>query len=196
MEYIIVLAGQPEQPSKRKIEIFATYQTQTSGPLLELAAAAKEKKVPNKSTVERIKTATDETFSILHSEKLMTTRLDAYESHWTSIKKIEDGLVFGVKATPFVKAFTVAGQDGANKVSTCTILVSASKGDGAVIRYIKSAELKGGKFKELGVTVVIQEVERAEYVFKSYRNDVETGSTQGVPYVDAKKTVKISIQEK
>jgi hypothetical protein len=95
----------------------------------------------------------------------------------------------------FYDSFLVAGIEGMNS-STCTVVVGASKGTGAIVKYAKAADaVRMGAFKDMGFTLVTQEIERAEYIFKSYRSGKETGSTGRVPCVSSTKPVTVTIPE-
>src|SRR5438132_1438411 len=103
---IVVLAGQTDQ-MKQRLSVFSSYQTQTEKPLNAIAAAIKDGKAVEPSHVEMLRNATDQTLKVLHSNKLMNPRLEAYEAQWVSIRKIDDGLAFGKRAVPFVQSFTI-----------------------------------------------------------------------------------------
>jgi hypothetical protein len=196
----LALGVQTQDPdTKRKLAIFATYEQETEFRLVEIKkdVVVAKVKTPAPADLRAFVDLTDAAFRLLREEKLTNPRIDAYEGQWKYIKKFDKtSLTFAERVIPFAESFITAGREGRNNVLTCTVTVTAAKGDGGVIRFIKTAAAaQGGKDKEFGVTVATKDVERAEYIFKCYRNDKETGATKGIACTDTKKPVIVKIPE-
>ncbi len=140
---------------------------------------------------------TDATFSKLKVLGLTDKKFQAYEEYWGGLVKPElqanpRSIVTTTKVGLFPDELAKAAKGG-----MCTLVISASKGEGAAVHYAKFQDADVGRsFRQLaGTTTIIQEVERAEYVFKCIRNGRETGKTGIVACLDSKTPVKVVIPE-
>jgi hypothetical protein len=77
----------------------------------------------------------------------------------------------------------------------CTVVISASKGTGAVVEYAKAVDARKGNFKHMGTTLVQTELEPANYVFVAKRGGKETGRTKEVDCTDVKRHITVDIPE-
>lgn len=140
---------------------------------------------------------TDNTFSQLGKLRLLDNKMVVYQEHWSSSLKPalknnprDTGTVF--KVGLFRSEIEKAAQGG-----NCTIVITASNGEGAFVHYAKAQDADLGRsYKQLpGTTTIIQELERAEYKFKSIREGRQTGKTDIVACTDSKTPVKLVISE-
>lgn len=138
--------------------------------------------------------STDDVFRRLESDKLIDDKLEAYRAYWKALGPKLEKAPQNKAVLAAVEAFP---DDllAAAKGNKCTVTVSASKGDGAEITYIKFVDDGKAKDSHFGVTLVTKEVEAAEYVFRSHRKGAQTGESK-VKCTDTKKPVAVSVQEK
>lgn len=139
---------------------------------------------------------TDLAFSRLAKNQLLDGKFLAYENVWGALK--------GKLVADPTDKMTVAKVNGfgvqlvtASYGTNCTVVVAASRGEGATVHYAKSHDADLGRpFRQLsGTTTIIQEVEPAEYVFKAFRAGKETGKTDTVACVSTRIPVKVVIAE-
>jgi hypothetical protein len=146
------------------------------GNLKKYSAQFSEVKVYS-STNDFVK-AVDAVFSDLHSRDLMTKKLETYEKHWKDLRKSshiskpESPKMRDLVMASFATNLFLAAEGG-----RCTVTVSASGGTGAVVKCAKAADAESGPFRELGLSTIPADVEKANYVFIAYRKSVETGRT-------------------
>jgi len=140
---------------------------------------------------------TDAAFTRLEKLNLIDNKLGVYQNHWSSLLKPAltsnpSDATTATKVGLFRSEISKAVKDG-----NCTIVITASKGEGATIHYSKAHDADLGRaYRQLpGTTTIIHELERAEYRFKSVRNNMETGKSEIVACIDAKTAVKLVINE-
>ena len=165
--------------------------------LLELALeevwGAETLKAEHVETIKRIyPTTVKEMFSDLKKNDLIDEKMTSYQEYW---KKLEDSPLFTRPASPkalaalltsFSKNVTLAAAG-----DRCTVSVSASKGNGAVVKYVKAVDAADGSLKELGISTTQAELEKAEYVFVTFRSGKETGRTSKKDCTGSKQIVEI-----
>jgi hypothetical protein len=138
-------------------------------------------------------TIVKEIFSDLKRNELMDEKMTSYQEYW---KKLEDsplltrpesGKAFEAVLTSYSKNLALAAVG-----DRCTVSVSASKGNGAVVKYVKAVDAAAGTLSELGISTTQAEVEKAEYVFVTYRSGKETGRTSKKDCTGSKQIVEVS----
>jgi hypothetical protein len=148
------------------------------------------------AAAEKFAIRTDKTFQELAKKRLLDKKLGAYQTHWGLLKPVfeanpRDEMTL-TKLDGFSAQFVKAAMGG-----NCTIVISASAGEGAIVHDAKAHDADLGRaYKELpGTTTIIYELERAEYKFKSFRGKKETGRTDIVACTDSKTPVRVVINE-
>jgi hypothetical protein len=138
---------------------------------------------------------TDNMFRILEDKNLLDQKLVAYQNDWSVLKPYlqkypgDPDVIDRVEL--FRTNFALAGRG-----RTCTVVVNASKGLGALAKYAKALDADlGGEFKDLGPTPATRELERAEYKFKSFRDAKEMGKTDAVACTNVNMTISVFIVE-
>src|SRR5262249_28900241 len=178
-----------------KEKIVWSYSKAASADTVAIKAAI-ENPVKEKIAVTELTKRTDNTFRILEDKNLLDQKLVAYQNDWYVLKTYLQKYPGDPDVIDRVEVFRT-NFALASRGRTCTVVVSASKGLGALVKYAKALDAdQGQEFKELGPTVVTRELERAEYKFKSFREGTETGSTDAIPCINAKTAVPVVIVEK
>jgi hypothetical protein len=185
-------SGFAQFDSKQKIIL--SYSKAASADTVALKAAV-ENPVKAKTAAVALTKRTDDIFRILEDKNLLDQKLVAYQNDWSTLKfdlqKYPANTSVAHRAEVFRINFALA-----SKARTCTVVVSASRGLGALVKYAKALDAdQGQEFKELGPTVVTRELERAEYKFKSFREGNETGRTDPIPCIAVKTPVTVVIVE-
>jgi hypothetical protein len=189
--------GKDGKADPLRIQFFEGYESRTKLPIKGVKAALAAKKDPDLSDLDEIRQATTKTFAQLDKSGLLDPRLAAYENQWTKLKDLKAAPAeFGERAVTFVEAFIACGT-AAHKGTKATVTVGASKGDGALIKYVKAADAAAGvPSNQFGISLVTKEIERAAYIFQAFRNGKETGRTDRVDCTDSKQPVVVTVVEK
>jgi hypothetical protein len=145
---------------------------------------------------KKLTKSVDTIFEELGEKSLLNEKLQAHRDQWVTLREkiMRDPRSRDIQGSysRFVKYLV----DGA-KGTKCTVVVSASNGEGARVKEAKAADaVAGGSFIDLGNSTVVAELEPAEYFFKAFRKDKETGHTDRVKCTDTKKPVSVKIDEK
>jgi hypothetical protein len=137
---------------------------------------------------------TDATFKQLAAKKLLDTKFMAYQAYWGKLRPaLQEG---SLDETTISKLNSFGAQVvKAAKGGDCTVVISASKGSGAIVSYAKAqdAELGRGYTQLPGSTTIVWELEPAEYKFRCFRKGKETGRTDIVKCTQP--VVEITIDE-
>lgn len=122
-------------------------------------------------------TSTNNAFEAWIGGNLLNDRVRAYELSWSY--QLRRGLLLQVKDPTWIAStqtfYTSLQRQALSDKRTVTVTVSASRGDGALVKYAKTADAANDLFTDMGFTVVTRELERARYVFRTYRVGRQTG---------------------
>lgn len=192
----LALVGQAlaQQSDWQRYRIVAAYAESSAADKKALMVANTPAEAAAAADTFAIKT--DKAFQQLAEKQLLDKKLTAYQTHWGLLKP-------ALQANPLDKwTITKLGLFGAEVVKAakggmCTIVISASGGEGAIVHYAKAHDVDLGRsYSQLpGTTTIIHELERAEYKFKCFRSGKETGKTDIVACTDSKAPVKVVISE-
>lgn len=148
----------------------------------DLGALSDKNAAEAAKVAQKIGKDTTTMFQGVYRENLTNDRLAAYAKYWTyglGDRFAENPA--GQKAAMKVFAAGLAESIKGRKSNKCSVTVVASNGEGAVIKYAKPPDDRKGIFKEMPrPTMVTHDVERAQYIFHSYRNGRETGKTEAI----------------
>lgn len=191
-----VLVGQAlaQDTYRKRYRIVSAYVETSAADKTALMAANTPQEAA--AAAENFVMKTDSTFQVLAEMRLLDNKLAAYQTHWSLLKP-------ALRANPRDE-MTITKLDGfgiefgkAAKGGKCTIVISASSGEGAIVHYAKAHDAELGRaYRQLpGTTTIIYELERAEYKFKCFRNAKETGRTNVVACTDSKAPVNLVIKE-
>jgi hypothetical protein len=184
-------AAESDQNYKRE-QIIKEYVSKTR-PDLVLLATKKDKIIAKEAASSVIK-STDATFSYLAATKLSNDKIQVYEAAWIPLRATlgedpQDPATLK-EMNEFRTNILLAASARSSK---STVFVTASNGNGATVRYAKAADAaRLENYLLLGVTPFSpHELERGTYVFKAFRDGVETGSTGNIPCTASTTTVNI-----
>lgn len=184
-----------ENKDQARIDVIYGYKTtaQADAKALALATSSGEATTAAFGFAKK----TDDAFAKLKTLGLSDRKLLVYEEYWGGLIKprLQDdpqNAYTTIKVGAFPEELFRAAKGG-----LCTLVVSASRGEGATVHYAKAHDAQLGRsFRQLaGTTTIIQEIEKAEYVLKCIRNGKETGKTGVIACLDSKTPVKVVIEE-
>jgi hypothetical protein len=115
-------------------------------------------------------------FAGLAGDNLLNDKMVLYERVWQAKKPRMRGWIEEppVAVDDFFENLALAAEG-----NLCTVTVNAKRGDGAEVHYAKKIDAAAGNFKTMpGNTMVIKDIERADYVFQAYRDGKQTGQTK------------------
>ncbi|MFY9317361.1 MAG: hypothetical protein WAO95_17625 [Burkholderiales bacterium] len=183
-----------DKNASERWRIVSTYLKATSGDTSALMAAMNSGEA--RMAAASFSSKTDGTFQELSDKSLIDPKLGVYQKFWKSSVKPE------LETSPFDKAtVTTVGWFSseigkAAKGGGCTIVITTST-RGAFVQFAKAQDADMGRpYRQMpGVTTIIQELERAEYKFKTFRDGKQTGKTDIVACIESNRPVEVVIQE-
>lgn len=178
----LVLEIAPKDAAARRLAIATPFLRGVGRDLADFPTAAARQKLT---------TDTQSFFAKLSADNVMNAKLQIYALAWQHQMRfvVEAG---PPDATTRMEALA-RSLAAAEKDRDCTVTVSTTPKDAALARGAKAADAKAGRFKDLGKTVYVGELEPANYIFRSYRQDKMTGQTTTIDCTG--KTAMVVIEE-
>jgi hypothetical protein len=178
-EQMVMLFISPAEADKMRKEAVAVFVDKYQTRVKDLRNAADREAV--KAATQKLTELTSAFFRDLHKHVLFNDRTQAYEALWAH--QLHPALVVDPQD---MKLLTQLEQfapniSGSQDKKNCTVEVFTQPDGGATFRYAKAADAAQNRFKDHPKpTMDTFEVERAHYVFQTFRDDKKTGEKEGV----------------
>ena len=156
-----------------------TVRLQVIGPFLDRTETLiGEIRFANQIAATKLVQETDALFGALTRSNLVTDGLKSYELAWhyqLQSSLLSSALTLGIAED--VRLFRTGLGLASERKGTTTVTVSASKGNGAVVKFAKLPDAERGLFTDFGVTTAVRDIESAKYEFHTYREGRDTGKS-------------------